>query len=206
MLTGDDDYSDIDTQALKPIAAWIPDEQKEHVRLVIGIEIDEPEIMWGDWVDNFVFCQSTMMSKPGHPIMEAMVENMIQQLNAKAAEQYTDISSISFSFQDVLRISGPKAFSDAVFAYLSTTTGSEITRGNFTRLKQPKRVGDVLVMPVNAFVPGQKHSNAGSIDDPTALVQHLGLGSWRKEHVFDKEIDAKKKADEDKKKDDERKK
>ncbi|TAQ86204.1 hypothetical protein B7494_g5470 [Chlorociboria aeruginascens] len=196
-------YSDVDTKALKPISKWLTPKQQEEVGFVLGVEIDEPGVMWADWADNFVFCQSTMMSKPGHPILEILVWNILRTITEKADEQNTSISKIKFSFQDVLRISGPKAFSDAVFTYLTTASGTNVDRGNFTGLTSPRQVGDVLVLPVNAFVPGQPHSNSGAVTDATALVQHLGMGSWRGDHKFDSQV--KEEEEEEKKAEEERK-
>ena len=40
----------------------------------------------------------------------------------------------------------------------------------------------VLILPINAFGSGQAHSNSGSPDEDTALVQHLFKGSWKADH------------------------
>ena len=40
----------------------------------------------------------------------------------------------------------------------------------------------VLILPINAFGSGQAHSNSGSPEENTALVQHLFRGSWKVDH------------------------
>jgi alpha 1,6-mannosyltransferase len=179
-------YSDVDTKALKPIKTWIPKHHEGKVNVVIGLEIDEPNAMWGDWADNFCFCQSTMMAAPNHRIFEVVIDNIVHVFKVTAQEQKTTLSKVVLTFQDVLRITGPVAFTSAVFQYLSETTGTNVTRANFTGINVPKRMADVLVLPAVAFVPGQPHSQSGSVTDKSALVQHMGMGSWRETHVFDK--------------------
>jgi alpha 1,6-mannosyltransferase len=178
-------YSDVDTKALKPVARWIPEQHITSVNTVLGIEIDEPGDMWVDWADNFAFCQSTMMAKPGHKLFEIVVQNVLSRIAMLAQEQGKSIHQMKFSFRDVLRVSGPVAFSDSVFQYLSIATKTEITRQNLTELKEGVQIADIFILPVNAFVPGQAHSNSGSPEDATALVQHLGMGSWRNNHDLD---------------------
>lgn len=181
-------YSDVDTEALKPISSWVPAIHKGKVNIVIGLEIDEPGSMWADWADNFAFCQSTMMASPGHRVYEIVIWEILRKLEHMAKEKKTDISRLQFTFHDVLRITGPTAFSDAVFQYLSETTGKPISRTAFSRISAPKRMADVLVMPTVAFVPGQLHSNSGSPDDSGALVRHYFMGSWRASHPLEQDM------------------
>lgn len=178
-------YSDIDTKALKPISQWVPKAHAGKVNVVIGIEIDEPDVMWLDWADNFAFCQSTLLSSPKHRIFEIITQDIIRKFNEAAVAQKTDIGGVSLSFQDVLRTTGPIAFTDAVFQYLSEETGTNVGRTNFSGIHIPKQMADVLVLPTVGFVPGQPHSQSGKPEDMGAMVQHMGKGSWRGAHVFD---------------------
>lgn len=178
-------YSDIDTKALRPISTWIPDQFKDKINAVIGLEIDEPGVMWGDWADNFVFCQSTLMVSPEHRIFEIIISNILQRLDDVSKEQNRDIANLELTFQDVLKVTGPVAFTDAVLSYFTEAMGETITRANFTGITMPKHLADVLVLPTVSFVPGQPHSKSGKVEDPEALVQHMGMGSWRATHELE---------------------
>lgn len=181
-------WSDIDTKALKPVSDWIPTEYAGRVNAVIGLEIDEPEVMWVDWADNFVLCQSTMMASAGHPIYHRLIQNIIRTLDEMAWNQSISLKELHVGFRDVLRITGPVAFTSAVLGYVSEVTGENITRADLSGITEPKLLADVLFLPVVAFVPGQPHSNSGSPEDEAALVQHLGLGSWRSTHSFNTDM------------------
>jgi mannosyltransferase OCH1-like enzyme len=179
-------WSDIDTKALKPVRDWIPTQYWNQFNVVIGLEIDEPGVMWLDWADNFVLCQSTMMASAGHRIYHTLIHNIIETLDALAYRQSTRLEALQLSFQDVLRITGPVAFTRVVLDYITEAAGENITRANLSGITEPKLVADVLFLPVVAFVPGQSHSNSGHSEDEAALVQHIGLGSWRETHAFDR--------------------
>jgi len=171
-------YSDIDTRALKPISSWIPDEHEGHTNMVLGLEVDDdsPEALrlYGSlWPSSFLFCGSTIMSKPGHPILEEMVERISGRISDLAARQGSNIADLKLRDDDIENISGLTVFTEVVFQYLSSVTGTQVSKANFTGITKPKRIADVLVMPVNAFASGKAHSNSGSPQDPTALVQHL---------------------------------
>jgi alpha 1,6-mannosyltransferase len=180
-------YSDLDTIALKPVATWIPPADAGRVNLVIGVEIDEPGRMQADWTDNFQFCQSTLMARAGHGMLKILIKLIVDEVRAIMAEHGDAISTMEFSFKDVLRIAGPAKFSTAVFQYLSLQEGRNVTRDDFVGMDSAKRIADVLVLTANGFVPGQDHSRSGTPENSTALVQHLFLGSWKSSHSLDEE-------------------
>ena len=70
---------------------------------VIGLEIDEPGVLWADWADNFVFCQSTLMASPGHRIYQILIQNILTKLDDMARAQEKDIANLELTFQDVSR-------------------------------------------------------------------------------------------------------
>ncbi|KAL9069922.1 MAG: hypothetical protein Q9161_005236 [Pseudevernia consocians] len=59
-----------------------------------------------------------------------------------------------------------------------------VNKQNLTGMTESKLVGDVLILPINAFGSGQMHSKSGSPNENTALVQHLFKGSWKADHPF----------------------
>ncbi|MCJ1436366.1 hypothetical protein MMC27_005745 [Xylographa pallens] len=178
-------YSDIDTEALKPIDEWIPPEYKDIANAVVGVEYDTfgqdpaPALLIVQFVN------WTIMSKSGHPLMDLTVRNAIRAIRALAEKQLVSLDRIQANFNDVLASTGPALLTTATFEYLSEATGTKVSWLNVTGLTAPKLIHDILILPVTAFGNGQRHSNAGTPEDPAALVHHLFSGSWKTgSHAF----------------------
>ena len=183
MLSDGGVYTDIDTNPLKPIHQWLSSDLAERASLVIGIEIDQPEgPTWSSWHYPYGFCQWTLMAKPGHMLMERIVTNVVTNLNKYAGDHNQTLGSIQLDFEEVLALTGPAAFTDTVLALLTELTDSNVTWSNITRPQGPQLFGDVLVLPIDAFASGQKHSNSGPSHGEDVLAQHLFRSSWSKSH------------------------
>ena len=172
-------YADIDTQALKPTNEWVPESFNiKSVGLVIGIEADPDREDWKDWYSRRIqFCQWTIKAKPGHPVLVNVVAKITEETLKRKRE------GNMFNHNGVVEWTGPAAWTDSVFSYLNDpkffeTTGStgDFTFRDFTGMKEPKKVGDVVVLPITSFSPGIGHSGAGSVDDPMAFVKHNFAG------------------------------
>ena len=176
-------YSDMDTKCLIPIEDWVPSKYRDKVNLVIGVEYDRlGHDRWVDWSLDLQFTNWAMLAKPGHLVVEITVDRVIQGLRKLALKQETTISGIKPSFREVLDTTGPAMFTEAIFEGLSFATGTNFTWHNVSGLTSARLVSDVLILPINAFGSGQSHSNSGSPDGETALVQHLFKGSWKVAH------------------------
>lgn len=116
-------YSDMDTLPLKPLDSWpsldsaylqelkmskspipyksydpkkIPDSNSEGPGLVIGIEADPDRLDWNDWYARRIqFCQWTIQSKPGHPILRELILNI-------TATTLNSVSNTKNSIQSLL--------------------------------------------------------------------------------------------------------
>ncbi|KAH9861345.1 hypothetical protein J1614_011091 [Plenodomus biglobosus] len=169
-------YSDIDTTALKGAADWIPsDVAANSYGMVIGIEADPDRPDWHEWYSRRIqFCQWTIQSKPGHPILVDVVANITREtLLRKSA------GTLSKDTKGIIEFTGPAVWTDAIFNYFNnpdffdmSTSKGNITWENFTGMKAPKKVGDVIVLPITSFSPGIKTMGAGEKDDPMAFVHH----------------------------------
>jgi len=169
-------YSDIDTTALKPASDWIPaDVPASSYGMVIGIEADPDRPDWAEWYSRRIqFCQWTIQSKPGHPVLVEVVANITQEtLNRKRA------GKLSKDHKGIIEFTGPAVWTDTVFSYFNnpdyfdmSTSKGNITWEHFTGMKAPKKVGDVIVLPITSFSPGVKTMGAGEDDDPMAYVKH----------------------------------
>lgn len=169
-------YADIDTLALQPVTDWISDHfQLNSVGLVIGIEADPDRPDWAAWYSRRIqFCQWTIQSKPGHPVLREIVANItIETLKRKKTGKLT------VDHEGVVEWTGPAVWTDAIFKYFNddtyfdmTDSKGNISWANFTGMSEPKKVGDVVVLPITSFSPGIGHSGAGEVDDPMAFVKH----------------------------------
>ena len=178
-------YSDIDTMSLKPIEDWVPTAYQKDTNLVVGIEYDTlGRGRWVDWTLDLQFATWTVLAKPGHLFLEITIDRVLERLKRLAFQQERAISQIKPSFHEVLDTTGPALFTKAVFEGLSYTTGTSFTASNISGLTEPRLIGDVLILPINAFGSGQAHSNSGSPESDSALVHHLFKGSWKGDHRF----------------------
>jgi alpha 1,6-mannosyltransferase len=168
-------YSDIDTTALKSVSRWTPVEL-EPFGLVVGIEADRSD--WHDWYARRIqFCQWTIVSKPGHPVLIDIVASITKEaLNRKVRNKLE-----STFMKAVMGFTGPGIWTDSIFTYLNipqllddgtTSNSSEITWQRFANLKEPIKLSDVLVLPITSFSPGVGHMGSRSTADRLAFVSH----------------------------------
>ncbi|KAI0202653.1 alpha-1,6-mannosyltransferase Och1 [Astrocystis sublimbata] len=179
-------YTDIDTEALRPIDSWIPEPYRDRANVVVGIEWDQLD--GGPWADiphRLQFCQWTIAAAPGHPLFMKMAYHTITRLEQIAAEHGTSpsLTDIELSSIEVMMSSGPASWIDIVLEQLKEmdTNVKEVT--DFSGLKPtgPRLTGDILILTIDGFGYGQSHSNSthdGSVPD-AALLKHKFRGSWR---------------------------
>lgn len=176
-------YTDLDTKCLKPIDAWIPSVFKEKANLVLGIEGDSLD---GPLISGFShpvqFATWTMAVKPRHFMIELIIDRVMTQLRKLAENQNVTIGEIKADYMDVMDTTGPGVFAESIYQGLSQISSSNVTSANLTGMTEPRLFGDVLVLPITAFGAGIGHSNAGDLDDPSALVHHTFAGTWKADH------------------------
>jgi len=182
-------YSDIDTEALKSAVDWLPSRvDRSAVGLVVGIEADPDRKDWADWYSRRIqFCQWTIQAKSGHPVLRDIVARITEKtLDLKAKGQLrhgrapADVSIVEFT--------GPAVWTDTIFDYFNNrdyfefdSKSENITAQDFFNVKEHKKVGDVVVLPITSFSPGVGQMGAGEPDDPMAFVKHEFDGSWKPE-------------------------
>ncbi|KAF2265005.1 hypothetical protein CC78DRAFT_210517 [Lojkania enalia] len=179
-------YSDIDTAALKSAADWIPaDVPTNTYGMVIGIEADPDRPDWADWYSRRIqFCQWTIQAKPGHPVLVDVVANITQETLKRKAD-----NRLNKDHKGIIEFTGPALWTDTIFEFFNnpdyfdmTSSKGNITWEHFTGMKSPKKVGDVIILPITSFSPGIKTMNAGDEDDPMAFVKHNFEGTWKPEN------------------------
>ncbi|ANB11907.1 Hoc1p [Sugiyamaella lignohabitans] len=180
-------YSDVDTEALQPIPNWIPDRiDPMKLGLIIGIEADPDRPDWDEWYARRIqFCQWTIQSKPGHPVLREIVAKITETTLQKKKENRLQLPSTKDRGSEVMDWTGPGVWTDSVFGYFNDPVKSglyyPVTWSNFTGMDQPKAVSDVLVLPITSFSPGIETMGAGGDNDPLAFVKHHFEGSWKPE-------------------------
>ncbi|ODA75817.1 hypothetical protein RJ55_08639 [Drechmeria coniospora] len=179
-------YSDIDTYAIQSALEWIPERiPRESIGLVIGIEADPDRVDWADWYSRRIqFCQWTIQSKPGHPVLRDIIARITN--STLALKRSGKLAS--FQGKDVVDFTGPAVWTDTIMSYFNDerffdmkNSKGKIDWRNFTGMETSKRVGDVVVLPITSFSPGVEQMGAKDYDDPMAFVKHDFEGTWKPE-------------------------
>ncbi|OAQ60037.1 initiation-specific alpha-1,6-mannosyltransferase [Pochonia chlamydosporia 170] len=179
-------YSDIDTFAIKSALEWVPAHiPRQTIGLVIGIEADPDRPDWADWYSRRIqFCQWTIQSKPGHPVLREIITRITNStLKLKLEGKLS-----SFQGKNVVDLTGPAVWTDTIMDYLNDQRYFDMTKSqgkidwhNFTGMEMSKRVGDVIVLPITSFSPGVEQMGSKDYDDPMAFVKHDFEGTWKPE-------------------------
>ncbi|KAK4243160.1 alpha-1,6-mannosyltransferase HOC1 [Corynascus novoguineensis] len=162
-----------------PVSKWIPEQYKQSVNLVIGIENDHhKQPIWPGSRFSVQLCQYTVLAKPGHLAVKVLVDQVVSNLQHLIN---TEAPGTRITFEDVMSTTGPFVFTKVLMDYFTNVTGVEHTGNELDRLEEPRLIGDVLVLPKDSFgwLP-QEHTRPKG--NPTILVEHLFIGSWRAEH------------------------
>jgi alpha 1,6-mannosyltransferase len=172
-------YSDIDTTALKSAMDWLPhDFDRSTAGLVIGIEADPDREDWHKWYARRIqFCQWTIQAKPGHPVLQDIVAKITDKtLQMKKDKAFKKGQALIKSIMDY---TGPGIWTDTVFEYLNnedyfdfSQRSTNVSYSEFFNIKEAKKIGDVIVLPITSFSPGVQQMGAGDVDDPMAFVKH----------------------------------
>ncbi len=173
-------WADIDVFPHQPISSWIAEDYINSTNLVVGIENDHHKApIWPGSPYSVQLAQYTILAKPGHPALTRLVEEVTENLNRLLASKASREQIITFA--DVMVTTGPFAFTKALMEYFTEVTGKKHTGDELDRLQDPVLIGDVLVLPKDSvgWLP-QEHTRGKG--DPSILVEHLFIGSWRARH------------------------
>jgi alpha 1,6-mannosyltransferase len=172
-------YSDIDTKALKPTIDWLPaDFDKATAGLVIGIEADPDREDWAQWYARRIqFCQWTIQSKPGHPVLAEIVAAITEKtLQMRDSKSFLKGDALQKSIMDY---TGPGIWTDTIFNYLNdheyfdfSQRTTNVTYSDFFNLVEHKKIGDVIVLPITSFSPGVGQMGAKDTDNKMAFIKH----------------------------------
>lgn len=217
-------YSDIDTTGLKPVDKWVSNnntifDTPNNAGVVIGIEADPDRPDWNDYYARRIqFCQWTIQSKQGHPMLGELIAKITEITLQKEKEGSLNKIKGKDAGDDIMNWTGPGIFTDEVFKYLNEvmkvdpsakvinkTPANKYNKGLnivndgvdwkfFTLMDKPVVVDDVLVLPITGFSPGVGHMGSKSPSHPSAYVRHMFEGSWKPEnerHIGEEEEEKK---------------
>lgn len=172
-------YADIDVFCEQPISKWLPQEHadsNDSVSLIIGLEFDfefrgegaEVASQFANWV---------IASKPGNKHLKHVIDTAVAGIYAVADKNHVELERLElWMFPDVVNIAGPKRMTIAILESLSEDLQRLVDDRMISGTKEPRLVGDVLVMPNNAFAASQ----AGFPKDRgPVLTTHHYAGSWK---------------------------
>lgn len=170
-------YSDVDTSCLMSISEFVPESMRRKIiNAIVGIEYDDTT--YPLFVRPIAFTQWTLMAKPHHPIFETAVKRFMSNMEYLARLKGVELAQLETSKKDVLQGTGPGMFTDAVMEVLRDQSPHPIDWSSFHGLKEPQIFGDVLVLPINGFGSGQKHSHSSDTAYGVPLVRHHFGKSW----------------------------
>ena len=186
LLTDGGVYNDLDVGCEKPIKTWVPSQYKDGAGILLGVEVDNkfgPDgRTFQGGTDLFQLVNWTIMSKPNQPFMWYLVTRVMNNIKGLAAAQNQSISKMTYSIQDVLDVTGPAALTKAFFEYASDLTDSNVTYHNFTKMTRPRLIGEVVILPIQAFGAGHQVEWAGWEQDGSELIHHYFAGTWKTDH------------------------
>jgi mannosyltransferase OCH1-like enzyme len=171
--------TDIDVLCLMPMSTWLPAQHAnaiDSIDLIVGLEFDMQ--FRGEGVEvASQFTNWIIASKPGNKYLMYMVNSTVADIYAVAKKNNVKIEDLElWMFPDVVNIAGPKKMTIAILESLSGAMNQLVDDRMISDTKEPRLVGDVLVMPNNAFADWQ----AGyPTDRGSVLVRHHYAGSWK---------------------------
>lgn len=172
-------YADIDVFCEQPISAWIPQEHLSSINsigLIIGLEFDF-EFRGEDVEVASQFANWIIAAKPGNKHLRRVIDSAVSGIYAIAKKNSVDIEHLELEmFPDVVNVAGPKTMTIGILESLSEDLNKLVDDRMISSAKEPRLIGDVLIMPNNAFAAMQ----AGfPTDRGPVLVTHHYAGSWK---------------------------
>ncbi|KAJ5325521.1 hypothetical protein MYU51_000243 [Penicillium brevicompactum] len=178
-------WGDLDVTCEKDVAEWVPLEYRNNtIDMIVGLEFD---IAWrgpGTGIAS-QFCNWVFVGRKSSRNLQVVVDAVVAKLKEIALTNNVAISGLTLEMlSDVVDVTGPKMMTIAILDSLTKLLGRPVDDRDFAGTKRPKLVGDVLIMPGNAFAANQ---NNHPTDQGDILATHHYEGSWKKEDAEAKE-------------------
>ncbi|PYI24773.1 hypothetical protein BO99DRAFT_398252 [Aspergillus violaceofuscus CBS 115571] len=179
-------WSDLDVTCDTEVAAWVPPEyHASNIDMIVGLEFD---FGWRGENTEVAsqFCNWVFAARPASRNLAAVVDAVVAKLKEIAALNGVGVDQLTLEMLpiDVVNVTGPKIMTIALLDGLQGLLGRVVDDRDFHDIKSPKLVGDLLIMPGNAFAAAQ---NGFPTDQSPALVSHHYAGSWKQADAEAKE-------------------
>ncbi|KAL0938092.1 alpha-mannosyltransferase och1 [Colletotrichum truncatum] len=172
-------YSDLDTRPVKPLDEWLPLEYKSRIRLMIAPEHDDGINSLGKWPHPVQFCQWTIVAAPGHLALKQMVRRALEGLQDLAAVQGVEINDLRPSSAQVWNATGPPAWTEVIFENIKKAAPEIQTYHDLSRFAEPRVFGDILLLPMDAFMTLSAEMRVLEGAGSHQLVHHDFAGAWK---------------------------
>ncbi|GAB1211288.1 hypothetical protein ATERTT37_000401 [Aspergillus terreus] len=132
------------------------------------------------------FCNWVFMAKPSSRNLQVVVDAVVEKLRDVARVNGVPLQNITLDMLpvDVVDVTGPKIMTISILDGLKQLLGRPVDDRDFSGIKRPKLIGDVLIMPGNSFAASQ---NGYPTDQGEVLVTHHYEGSWKQADAEAKE-------------------
>ncbi|KAF9888432.1 hypothetical protein FE257_008710 [Aspergillus nanangensis] len=179
-------WSDLDVTCEKQVTDWIPLEYKDQkLDMVVGLEFDFEWRGPGTPIAS-QFCNWVFMARPSSRNLLIIVDSVVNKLKEVASINNVTIGGLTLDMLpvDVVDVTGPKIMTISILDSLGQLLGRTVDDRDFSGIKSPKLIGDVLIMPGNSFAARQ---NGYRTDQGDVLVTHYYEGSWKQADAEAKE-------------------
>ncbi|KAM5346117.1 hypothetical protein ACJ41O_009122 [Fusarium nematophilum] len=172
-------YSDLDTKPVKPLEEWLPAQLAPKIRLIVAPEHDDGVHSGGKWPHPVQFCQWTIAAAPGHPALGRMIQRAVVGLQDLVAKQDIGIDRLSPSNGQVWNATGPPAWTEVIFEAIQKAAPDIASYKDLSRLAEPRVFGDILLLPLDAFMTLSNEMRVLEGAGQHQLVHHDFAGAWK---------------------------
>ncbi|KAH8692353.1 hypothetical protein BGW36DRAFT_387449 [Talaromyces proteolyticus] len=179
-------WSDLDATCDKEVLQWVPAEYRHHkIDMIVGLEFDFEWRGEGTQVAS-QFTNWVFAAQPSSRNLQIVVDAVVDMIKDIAWSNGVPVAGLTMDMLpiDVVDVTGPKIMTIQILKSLGQLLGRPVDDRDFSGIKQPKLIGDVLIMPGNAFAAIQ---NGFPDDQGDILVTHHYEGSWKQADAEAKE-------------------
>lgn len=179
-------WSDLDATCEKQVSEWVPPEYKsQDIDIIVGLEFDfewrGPGTPVASQFSNWIFA-----ARPASRNLKVVVDAVVEMIKSIASSNGVSVAELTLDMfsLDVVDVTGPKIMTIQILKSLGQLLGRTVDDRDFSGIKHPKLIGDVLIMPGNSFAAIQ---NGFPDDQGDVLVIHHYEGSWKQVNAEAKE-------------------
>lgn len=177
-------WSDLDVTCELEVSRWniskvLAASNAPVVDMIVGLEFDLDWRGEGSQVAS-QFTNWVFAARPSSHHLEYIVDMIADKLRLIAHENAVGIDGLTLEMlrQEVVDVTGPKIMTIGLLKSLGLRLKKAVDDRNFSHIKEPRLIGDVLILPGNAFAAAQ---NGYPDDQGEKFVSHHYSGSWKTE-------------------------